>query len=132
MKSGVLLIVEGLKDERQIRKALNGINEVNVLVTEGTKVNTEMIDEIYRYMDEGCTPYVLSDPDAGGLKLYEMVHSHFPDIKRIEVDINECGYCTGKKMKAGIEYSSYDYIKKIVFPLIGRKYRKKEYPICWD
>lgn len=130
--SKVVLIVEGLNDERQVRNAFEGIDEVEVIITEGTKVNNRVIDEIISYKNNGYTPYILSDPDNGGNHLAEMIQSHFPNIERIDVDINECGYYTGKKLKAGIEYSSYDYLKSIVFPLIGKKYKKKESPICWD
>jgi len=128
----VLLIVEGLNDEKQVRGAFADIDEVDVLVTEGTKVNTKTIDDINSFVNRGYIPYILSDPDDGGNHLADMIHNHFPDMERIDVDINECGYYTGKKLKAGVEYASHDYLKNIVFPLIGRRYKKKEYPINWD
>lgn len=132
MTTRVVLIVEGLNDERQVRDAFYGIDEIDVIVTEGTKVNTNTIDKIQSFIDRGFTPYILSDPDDGGLKLAEMIQSHFPNIERIEVDLHECGYYTGTKIKAGIEYSSHDYLRSIVYPLVGLEYKKKEYPICWD
>lgn len=128
----VVLIVEGLNDEKQIRSAFKGRDDVDVIITEGTKVNTHTIDKIHAFADNGYTPYILSDPDMGGDQLAEMIRHHFPEMERIEVDIEECGYHTGKTMKAGIEYSSYDYLRQIIYPLIGLKYKKKEYPICWD
>ena|SRR5690606_38081508 len=128
----VVLIVEGLNDEKQVRSAFEDMDEVGIIVTEGTKFNTYTIDKVNNFIDEGYTPYILSDPDTGGDHLAEMVHNHFPEIERIDVDIKECGYHTGKKMKAGIEYASHEYLKSIVYPLIGLKYKKKEYPINWD
>lgn len=132
MTTKIVLIVEGLNDEKQVRNAFDGIDEIEVMVTEGTKVNTHTIDKIQSFIDRGYKPYILSDPDIAGLYLAEMIQHHFPNIERIEVDINECGYHTGKKLKAGIEYSSHSYLKKMIFPLINREYREKEHPICWD
>lgn len=128
----VVLIVEGINDEKQISRAFGNDSRIKTLVTEGTKVDSKIIDEINEYINKGFEPYVLSDPDTAGENLSNMIQHHFPSIERINVDINECGYYTGKKLKAGIEYSSYDYLKTIIYPLIGERYKKKEYPICWD
>jgi 5S rRNA maturation endonuclease (ribonuclease M5) len=130
-----LLMVEGTNDEYQIRCAFKGFeggDRVKCLITEGTKVNNRILAEIEHYRRQGYDPYILSDPDEAGEHLAEMIQYWCPDIPRIEVDPKECAYFTGKKYKAGIEYSSHTYLKKIICPLIGVDYKPKEYPICWD
>lgn len=127
-----VLIVEGVHDADQIHKAFEGNDNVKTLVTEGTKVNNRIIAEIENCIREGYKPYILSDPDEAGLRLAEMVQESYPDIPRLEVDLMECSYFTGKKFKGGIEYASYEYLKELIYPLIGKKYTRKQYPICWD
>jgi ribonuclease M5 len=130
-----VLLVEGLNDEYQIRKAFEGFegeDRVKCLITEGTKINNRIRAEVEDYQRKGYNIYILSDPDEAGEHLAEMIQHWCPDIPRIEVDPKECAYFTGKKYKAGIEYSSYTYLKKIICPLIGVDYKPKEYPICWD
>lgn len=127
-----VLIVEGVHDADQIHKAFEGNDNVKTLVTEGTKVNNRIIAEIEDYIRKGYQPYILSDPDIAGFHLAEMVQEFYPDIPRLEVDPKECAYFTGKKYKAGVEYASYDYLKELIYPLIGQKYIRKQYPICWD
>ena len=128
----VVLIVEGLKDEDQIRKAFDGDDSVKCLVTEGTKMNNRIQAEIEDCQRQGIPVYILSDPDEAGFHLSQMVQYWYPDIPRLEVDFKECAYFTGKKYKAGIEYSSYDYLKELIYPLIGIKYERKKCPINWD
>lgn len=131
MTTRVVLIVEGLNDEKQVRDAFDGIDEIDVMVTEGTKVNTKTIDKIQSFIDKGFTPYILSDPDEAGEHLAEMIQSHFPSMKRIEVDLHECGYYTGTKIKGGIEYSSHKYLKKVVAPYADLEFvldEKRELP----
>lgn len=127
-----VLIVEGVNDKDQINSAFTNDDRIKVLVTEGTKVNNRVIAEIENYIVDGYTPYILSDPDEAGDHLARMIQDVFPDISRLEVDLKECAYFTGKKYKAGIEYASHTYLKKLIYPLIGVNYKPKEYPICWD
>lgn len=131
----VCLMVEGTKDEDQIRDAFKdfeGADRVECLVTEGTKVNNRILAEIENYKRNGYSIYILSDPDEAGEHLAQMIQHWYPDIPRLEVEVEECAYFTGKKFKAGIEYSSHTYLKKLICPLIGVDYKPKEYPICWD
>lgn len=130
-----VLMVEGTNDEYQILSAFkdfDGGDRVKCLITEGTKVNNRILAEIENYKRQGYDIYILSDPDEAGGHLAEMIQYWCPDIKRIDVDPKECAYFTGKKFKAGIEYASHTYLKKIICPLIGVDYKPKEYPICWD
>ena len=130
-----VLIVEGTKDADQIKKAFEGVDywcDVRTLVTEGTKVNNRILAEIEDCIRDGYNPYILSDPDEAGEHLAEMIHQWYPEIPRLDVDFHECAYFTGKKFKAGIEYCSYDYLKELISPLVGRSYKRKQYPICWD
>lgn len=127
-----VLIVEGLNDADQIHKAIKDSENVVTLVTEGTKFNNRIKAELENYMRNGYDAYILSDPDLGGDSLASMVNLCYPQIPRIEVDTKHCGYFTGKRMKAGIEYASYDYLKKIIYPLIGLEYKEKVSIINWD
>jgi 5S rRNA maturation endonuclease (ribonuclease M5) len=130
-----VLMVEGLNDEYQIRNAFKdfeGEDKIKCLVTEGTKVNNRILAEIENYRRQGYDIYILSDPDEAGGHLADMVQKWCPEIPRLEVDPKECAYFTGKKFKAGIEYASHTYLKKIICPLIGVDYKPKEHPICWD
>lgn len=130
-----VLMVEGIKDADQIHMAFRDDeykDDVKTLVTEGTKINNRIRAEIEDYQREGYPIYILSDPDDAGEQLAKMIQHWYPSIPRIYVDRNECGYFTGKKMKAGIEHSSYNYLKKIICPLIGVKYIEELPPICWD
>lgn len=128
-------MVEGTKDEDQIRSAFEGVDgaeRIRCLVTEGTKVNNRILAEIEDYQRKGYDIYILSDPDEAGQHLAEMIQHWHPEIPRLEVDPKQCAYFTGKKFKAGIEYSSHTYLKKLICPLVGIDYKPKEYPICWD
>lgn len=127
-----VFIVEGTKDEDQIRNAFQGNDDVITLVTEGTKMNNKIKAKIEHYLNEGIGVYILSDPDIAGKHLAEMIQSWYPQVARIEVDDRQCAYFTGKKYKAGIEYASHRYLKKILSPYLGLEYVEKEYPICWD
>lgn len=131
----VALIVEGLKDKEQIIKAFENtdyIDNIKILVTEGTKFNNRIMAEIENYHRDGFNIYVLSDPDTGGNHLANMIRYWYPEIPRLEADTSECAYFTGKKFKMGIEYASYDYLKEIISPLIGRNFKRKQCPINWD
>jgi 5S rRNA maturation endonuclease (ribonuclease M5) len=127
-----VLIVEGLKDEDQIRKAFEGDEDVICLITEGTKMNNRIQAEIENYLREGIGVYILSDPDEGGEHLCQMIQYWYPEIPRLEADPKECAYFTGKKYKAGIEYASYGYLKELISPLIGKHFKRKKHPINWD
>jgi len=127
-----VLIVEGLNDADQIYKAFNGNENIITLVTEGTKINNRIKADIENYLREGIGVYILSDPDDAGTRLAQMINSCYPQLPRIEVDDRQCAYFTGKRFKSGIEYSSYDYLKKIISPLIGVEYKEKISIINWD
>jgi ribonuclease M5 len=130
-----VLMVEGTNDEYQIRcafKGFEGSDRVKCLITEGTKFNNRIRAEIEDYRMKGYDVYILADPDEAGNHLVSMIQEWCPDIPRLEVDPKECAYFTGKKRKAGVEYASYTYLKKIICPLIGVDYKPKEYPVCWD
>lgn len=127
-----VVIVEGLKDREQIQKAFDNDDDVICLITEGTKMNNRIQAEIEDYLRQGVGIYILSDPDEAGKHLAQMIQYWYPNIPRLEVNPKECAYFTGKKLKAGIEYASYDYLKEIISPLIGRHFKRKQYPINWD
>ena len=131
----VVLMVEGNKDEDQINGAFRDfgyMEQIKCLITEGTKVNNRIRAEIEDYQREGYNVYILSDPDEAGDNLARMIQRWYPDIPRLDVELDECAYYTGKKFKAGIEYSSHDYLRELICPLIGVTYKRKESPICWD
>lgn len=109
-------IVEGHKDAYQIQGALKG-QDYRTIVTNGTKMNNALIDKINDIVDEGYTPYILSDPDEAGEHLASMINKFFPNIERIDADYDECKYCKDIrriKFKAGIEYGSYRYLRELL------------------
>lgn len=117
-------IVEGHSDARQIIGALRG-KDFDIIITSGTKCNDDIISRIELAIEKGYTPYILSDPDEAGLQLANMINHQFPNIKRIDADYDECKYCKDiKKMrfKSGIEYSSYKYLKRLLYPYFGLTY----------
>lgn len=135
MISKIVLLVEGLKDRDKINDAFRdfeGEDRVECLITEGTKFNHDIIDQVEEYIGNGYTPYILSDPDDAGDNLANMIQERYPEIQRLEVDPEQCGYFTGKKMKAGIEYSSHNYLRTVICPLIGIEWSPPQYPVCWD
>jgi 5S rRNA maturation endonuclease (ribonuclease M5) len=119
-------IVEGHSDARQIIGALGDCDKpYKVIVTDGTKMNNRNIINIGMAIDDGYTPYILSDPDIAGDQLCDMIHNFFPDVERIDADYEQCKYCKDirkKKFKAGIEYSSYKYLRKLLYPYLGLVY----------
>lgn len=127
-----VFIVEGVNDADQINKAFNYNDDIIILITEGTKVDPEMRAKMEDYLNRGYGVYILSDPDEAGDTLAAMIQSWYPKIGRIEVELKECAYYTGKKHKAGIEYASYKYLRKIISPYIGMEYVEEEPCICWD
>lgn len=117
-------IVEGHSDVRQVKGAL-GENDYITIVTNGTKVNNSLITKIEESIRNGYTPYILSDPDVSGDQLASMIQSRFPNMERINADFEECRYCKDlkrTKFKAGIEYSSYKYLRKLLYPYLGAIY----------
>lgn len=131
----IALIVEGLKDKQQVEDAFKNLEckqNIRVVVTEGTKVNNRVKFEIEDCINNGFKPYILSDPDIAGDSLCSMIQYWYPEIPRIEVETKQCAYFTGKKFKAGIEYSSYKYLRKLLSPIVGIEYVDEEPPICWD
>ena len=128
----VILIVEGWKDAEQIHRAFEGNADLLTVVTEGTKFNNRVIAELEQCMRQGdCAVYIFSDPDEAGNQLSEMVRHVFPDIPRIDADADECSYFTGKRKKAGIEYASYRYLRKLISPFLGLDYIEEE-TINWE
>lgn len=128
----VILIVEGLKDADQIHNAFDYNPAIKTLVTEGTKFNNRIVNELEACKKESdCSVFILSDPDPAGDAIVEMVHRVYPDIPRLEADLKECSYFTGKKKKAGIEYASYSYLRKLIGPFIGLEYIEED-NINWD
>lgn len=127
-----VFMVEGTKDADQIHKAFEGNTDVKTLITEGTKVNNRIKAEIENYQRQGYGIYILSDPDEAGKQLAQMIQYWYPEIPRVEVETKECAYFTGKKLKAGIEYASYRYLRKLLSPIVGIEYVDEEPTICWD
>lgn len=127
-----VFIVEGTKDKDKIKLAFDNNPNIRYIITEGTKVNNRVKAEIENYQRDGDGVYILSDPDEAGDQLARMIQLFYPEVPRIEVDRNQCGYFTGKKLKAGIEYSSHSYLKKLLSPYIGLEYTEELPPICWD
>jgi 5S rRNA maturation endonuclease (ribonuclease M5) len=128
----IVLIVEGVKDAEQIHNAFDGNPSIRTLVTEGTKFNNRIIAELEDCIrDEECKVYIFSDPDVAGLQISEMIQNVYPDIPRIEPDLKECSYFTGKRFKAGVEYASFKYLRKIISPILGIEYIEEE-TINWE
>lgn len=123
-------IVEGHSDAKQVTGALRGSGDFKIIVTSGTKFNNAIISRIEDIILDGYTPYILSDPDEAGDHLAIMVNHHFPEIERINADFDECKYCKDlkkMKMKAGIEYASYKYLRKLLYPYLGKIYVDPEF-----
>lgn len=127
-----VFLVEGTHDADKIHSAFEGNENIKTIVTEGTKVNGRVKKEIESYLEQNINVYILSDPDSAGDMLSDMVQYYYPEIPRVVVDLQECAYFTGKKMKAGIEYSSHRYLRKILSPYVGLTYVEETSPICWD
>lgn len=128
----VVLIVEGLKDAEQIHNAFDGNPAIKTLVTEGTKFNNRIVSELENCMqDDDCQIYIFSDPDSAGNQIAEMIQHVFPHIPRLEADTKECSYFTGKRFKAGIEYASFRYLRRLISPIIGIEYIEEE-NINWE
>jgi 5S rRNA maturation endonuclease (ribonuclease M5) len=123
----VILIVEGLRDAEQIHDAFDGNENIQTLVTGGTKFNKKTISQLENCMNQdGCSVYIFSDPDEAGEQISDMIQSVFPNIPRLEADQKECSYFTGKRFKMGIEYASYKYLRKLISPIIGIEYIEEE------
>lgn len=111
-----VFIVEGHKDAYQVKGAL-GSETVECIVTHGTKVNNRIKNEIDNHIANGNPVYILSDPDIAGDHLADMIQSWYPDVPRIDASFDECKYCKDirrTKYKAGIEYASYKYLRKLL------------------
>jgi 5S rRNA maturation endonuclease (ribonuclease M5) len=112
--------VEGWKDAYQIQGALKDA-DFGIIVTDGTKMNNALAGKINQAIEDGYTPYTLSDPDEAGDQLAGMISNFFPNIERIDADYEECKYCKNiwkTKFKAGIEYASYRYLRKLLGPYL--------------
>lgn len=110
-----VFIVEGHKDAYQVDGALG--TKALVIVTEGTKVNNRIKNYINNFIEQGHPIYILSDPDEAGDHLANMINFWYPDIPRINADFEECKYCKDlktKKFKAGIEYASFRYLRRLL------------------
>jgi ribonuclease M5 len=109
-----VFIVEGWSDADQVKSALSDY-DVDIIVTNGTKINNRLKDQIDNHLEQGNRPYILSDPDDAGLQLCKMIQHVYPEIERIEPNPDKCKYLRGKgKYKFGIEYCSYRYLNELL------------------
>lgn len=113
-----VFIVEGWSDADQIEKALHEY-DFGIVVTNGTKINNRLKEQINSHLEEGSSLYILSDPDLAGEQLSNMITHFYPDFERIEVNPNKCRYMRGGgKFKYGIEYCSYRYLVEVLSPYL--------------
>jgi ribonuclease M5 len=107
-----VFIVEGWSDHDKLQSAFGS---VLTIVTNGTKVNRRLRNQINKRVDQGYTPFILSDPDEAGDHLARMIWGFYPSIPRIEVD-PRCAryYKGGNKYKYGIEYCSHKYLQELL------------------
>jgi ribonuclease M5 len=113
-----VFIIEGWSDHDQICGA---VGTVLTIVTNGTKMNNRIKEQISEAIESGLQPYTLSDPDPAGDILADMVKREFPEIPRIKVDPERAKYYRGKgKYKYGVEYCSHDYIRELLGGLVWK------------
>lgn len=112
----LVLIVEGTSDVDKIRAALPDAN-IEFVITEGTKYNNRIMNDIASHMDKQNNIFILSDPDSAGDQLARMIQKNHR-IPRILVDEDEASYYTKKGYKYGIEYCSHRYIRQLIGGLV--------------
>lgn len=110
-------IVEGVNDKDKITSL---VDYPWVVVTEGTKYNNRIHDEIQEMVAGSEEVFILTDPDIAGGILAEMILNHNPMLRRIELREEECKCFRGGKVKIGVEHASDDYLLGVLSTYMDR------------
>lgn len=106
-----VVIVEGWSDHDRVKGA---VPEVETIVTNGTRMNNRLREQISKHILSGDYVFILTDPDTAGDQLADMIQNEYPFIPRIRVDPDKAKCYTGKKNKYGIEYCSNQYLRELL------------------
>ena len=138
----IVFIVEGRYDVRRVREAMLLVAEVreqksvtrtrrfskhidacleqvHFLVTGGTRFNQSHKSLLDIYIIKGYKVYILSDPDNAGQRVEEMVHEFYPNIPRIDLDLN---FSKNARGFTGVEHTQLRYLAKKLRKTIFKEY----------
>jgi len=110
MTPRMIVIVEGWSDHDRVKGA---VPEMETIVTNGTRMNNRIREQIRSHILSGDYVCILSDPDTAGDQLASMVQGEFL-LPRISVDPEKAKCYNGKKEKYGIEYCSNQYLRELL------------------
>jgi ribonuclease M5 len=108
----IAVIIEGWSDHNAIRRVYSP-KDVQTIVTNGTKMNNRISEQIQEALDMGLPTFILSDPDKAGDDLASMVKSNF-NISRLTVDPAKAKQERMFRTKYGIEYCTDEYLKELL------------------
>jgi ribonuclease M5 len=108
----IAVIIEGWSDHNAIRRVYSP-KDVQTIVTNGTKMNNRISEQIQEALDMGLPTFILSDPDKAGDDLASMVKSNF-NISRLTVDPDKAKQERMFRTKYGIEYCTDEYLKELL------------------
>ncbi|AGR47074.1 putative primase/topoisomerase [Bacillus phage Shanette] len=121
----IAVIVEGFSDHDAIRRVYSP-KDVQTIVTNGTKFNNRIREQIQEALDMRLPTFILSDPDKAGDDLASMVKSNFSKISRIRVDPDKAKQERMFRVKYGVEYCSDEYLKELLEGAVQYGRSKKE------
>jgi ribonuclease M5 len=113
-----VFIIEGWSDDDKLRKVYP---DIKTIVTNGTKFNRRVKNKINEHQAKGNTVYILSDPDYAGDQLAEMIWRGYPELRRIRVDPMMATCLRGTKLKYGVEFLGYSYIRELLGDYMSQK-----------
>lgn len=100
-------IVEGFHDVDKL--SLIFPNDYFV-VTNGTRINNKLKNNIMKAFNECHVLYLITDPDEAGELLAKKLLNLFPTLQQIHLDKEKCKCYRNHKLKIGLEHASLDYL----------------------
>lgn len=104
-------IVEGLHDKDIINRL---VDRAWVVVTEGTRFNNRVFNDIEEMIESVDKVYVLTDPDEAGDKIASTIMEKYTGLERIELNPEQCKCWRNNKLKIGFEHTSDEYAKEVL------------------
>lgn len=111
MKYG--FVVEGFNDEKKVNQVVP--NSLCV-VTNGTRMNGRVKTDVDEALETCDEVFLLTDPDEAGDQLAEMVLGHYPFLKRVRLDREQCLCYRNRKLKVGVEHCDKEYLRSVLMP----------------
>lgn len=104
-------VVEGFNDEQKVKEV---VPYAVCVVTKGTRMNGRVKMDMEKALKECDEVFLLTDPDEAGGQLAAMILQHYPQLKRITLEREQCLCYRNRKLKVGVEHCEPTYLKSVL------------------